>query len=49
MTYENLVISLILVVDLISMYCALKSEQRKSKTRMTRRFNKILKAAHLNF
>jgi hypothetical protein len=44
MTYENLIITLILVVDLISMYCALKSERRRSKARTTYRFNRILKS-----
>jgi hypothetical protein len=45
MTYENVVITLILLVDLVSMHVALKSELRRSRARMTYRFNKILKSA----
>lgn len=45
MTYENVVITLILLVDLISMICALDSIKRKAQARMTRKFNRILKSA----
>jgi len=44
MTYENIVITLILMVDLISMGVALRAELRRSKARTAYRFNRILKS-----
>lgn len=47
MTYENIIITLILLVDLVSMSYSIKAELRRSKARMTYKFNKILKLAQI--
>jgi hypothetical protein len=45
--YGNLIITLILIVDSLAVYLLWQAEQRKSKTRMTRKFNKILQSIGL--
>ena len=45
MSYDSLIITLILIVDLISMYYTLKADIRRHKARTAYKFNKILKTA----
>jgi hypothetical protein len=45
--YENIIITLILIAELISLNLALKAESRRHKARTNYRFNRILKSVGL--